>query len=370
MNRVRAFLPHFNKRYYSARNLGIIRSNSNDPFVNLATEDYIFNECDPSKQYLYLWRNDKTVVIGKHQNPYKECHLLRMNEDGVHLTRRRSGGGAVYQDLGNTIFTFLSPKDQYDKFVNFDIIKRSLHNGFGITSELSGRNDLIISSEKHPEFAQRKISGSAFKVASDRAFHHGTLLVNLDTNALQNYLNPHKLKLQSKGVSSVTSRVVNLQQINPNVSHELINEEMVKAWKQKHRELSGSDVNVEIIDVDTLRHNKKWKQYHDELVDWDWRFGKTPEFSNQFETRFDWGLVDVYLTSENGVIKSIKIFSDTLFPIIVESLESGLVGVKLEKSYVDDASNQIKSSISEEQPERETVVKCIDDVCDLINKNN
>jgi len=366
MNHTRSRTCSIFKRCYSRR-LGIIHSSSNNPFVNLATEDYIFNECDPTVQYLYLWRNEKTVVIGKHQNPYKECHLQRMEDDKVHLTRRRSGGGAVYQDLGNTIFTFLSPKDQYDKFTNFDIIKNSLKSGFDISAELSGRNDLIISPTEHPDFASRKISGSAFKVASDRAFHHGTLLVNLDTNALQNYLNPHKLKLLSKGVSSVASRVVNLKQINPSVTHELINEEMIKAWKKKHEELGG-EITIETIDVDNLKEDKKWQNYHDELVDWDWRFGKTPEFSNQFETRFDWGMVDVNLTCENGVIREVRIYSDTLFPIVVETLQNELVGVKLEKAEIDKVADKINRSFLQ-QPEGATLSKCVEDVCGLINKN-
>lgn len=137
----------------------MLRSTSTNPFVNLATEDWLLNDCDPAVQTLFLWRNDKTVriynsfnffkvVIGKHQNPWKECHVQQLEADQVHLARRRSGGGAVYQDLGNTIFTFLSPKDAYDKVINFQLLQRALRNGFNIQADLSGRNDIVVDGRK------------------------------------------------------------------------------------------------------------------------------------------------------------------------------------------------------------------------------
>jgi lipoate-protein ligase A len=113
-------------------------TSTTDPLFNLATEEWIFREGDPSKQTLYLWRNAPTVhppsllalcaqlphddgayggqvVIGRHQNPFKECHLSVMEQENVVLARRYSGGGAVYQDLGNTNFTFLSNINTFDK---------------------------------------------------------------------------------------------------------------------------------------------------------------------------------------------------------------------------------------------------------------
>jgi lipoate-protein ligase A len=363
------------KRFYTSHvapktKLRILHSNSNDPFINLATEDWIFNECDPSYQYLYLWRNDKTVVIGKHQNPFKECHLQRMEEDNVHLTRRRSGGGAVYQDLGNTIFTFLSPKAQYDKAVNFGVLTRALKEGFGIGAQVSGRNDMVISGDTHPQFANRKISGCAFKIGADRAFHHGTLLVDLDLNALQRYLNPHKLKLQSKGVTSVISRVVNLKEINPEITHDTLNGSIVQSFLKQYNEQSNV-IKVEEIDQRELLSDPAFQKYHKELRDWDWRFGKTPEFSNNFETRFDWGLVDVYIKSQLGVIESVKIFSDTLFPIVIELFEKELRGRKLSNQDLNNAVRSIESAIDERTDiiEKQVIRACIDDLARFIISN-
>ncbi len=351
----------------SQTKLRILHSSSTDPFINLATEDWIYNECDPSYQYLYLWRNDKTVVIGKHQNPYKD--LQKMEQDGVHLTRRRSGGGAVYQDLGNTIFTFLSPKQQYDKATNFQILTRALDEGFGIKAQVSGRNDIVISSG-HPEYASRKISGCAFKVGSDRAFHHGTLMVNVDLNALQNYLNPHKLKLQSKGVTSVISRVVNLKEMNPEITHEKLNTEIIKSFLKQYNELGNVSL-VEEIDQSKLYNDASFQKYHNELKDWNWRFGKTPEFSNNFETRFEWGLVDVYIQSHEGMIKQVKIYSDTLFPIIVELFQQHLIGKQLSSKQVAETATQIKAIVNERQDvtEKQVIHNCVDDLSRFIISN-
>ena len=149
--------------------LKVFLSDSTDPWFNLATEDWIFRDMDPSYQVLFLWRNAETVVIGRFQNPWTECDVEKMEADGIKLARRQSGGGAVFHDLGNTNFTFLSGADEYDKERNNRIITDALAR-FGITAEPSGRNDIIVEG--------RKVSGSAFKKKRDRAFHHGTMLIN------------------------------------------------------------------------------------------------------------------------------------------------------------------------------------------------
>jgi len=150
--------------------LKVYESMSNDPFFNLATEDWLLREGDFSHT-LFLWRNAPTIVIGRHQNPYKECLLQKMDEKGITLARRHSGGGAVYQDLGNSIFTFISPQNEFSKEKNSQIIINALAT-FNIKAEASGRNDILVDG--------LKVSGSAYKIQPPRALHHGTLLI--DTN--------------------------------------------------------------------------------------------------------------------------------------------------------------------------------------------
>ncbi len=296
----------------------IFTSESNNPWFNLATEDWIFRDMDPSYRILFLWRNADTVVIGRHQNPWKECNLEKMERDGVYLARRQSGGGAVYQDLGNTNFTFMTSLDQYDQEENFQIIIDALAE-FGITAERSGRNDVLVDG--------RKVSGSAFKRAKDRAFHHGTLLIGADLGRLVDYLSPAKKKLVSKGIESVKSRVANLTEFNEGLDHDKLTATIIKTFLEHY----GEEAEVEHLTRDDLSEIPSLAAHFEELKDWNWRFGRSPDFSHHMNERFDWGEMDVHLETKRGHISEIAVFSDTLHPEMVEYLEQHMVGLKYEK---------------------------------------
>jgi len=247
--------------------LRILKSAVTNPWFNLATEDWIFNTLDPDSHTLFLWRNSETVVIGRSQNPWVECKIDKMEADDVFLARRQSGGGAVFHDLGNTNFTFLSPKDDYDQAANFTIIISALKK-LGIEADLSGRNDMQV--------GDKKISGSAFKHAADRSFHHGTLLVNANMQKLGDYLNPHPLKLKAKGIKSVRSRVANLVEFNEDINHETLSEAIIEAFCEYY----GDTAPVEELDEASLAQQPTLNKYYQQMADWDWRFGKTPEFTH------------------------------------------------------------------------------------------
>ncbi len=295
------------------RKLRILISNVTNPWFNLATEDWIFHELEPDCQTLFLWRNTETVVIGHFQNPWVECKTDKMEEDGVYLARRQSGGGAVFHDLGNTNFTFLSPKEDYDQQANFQIIRHALKT-LGIDAHLSGRNDMLV--------GEKKISGSAFKHKNDRCFHHGTLLVNANMSKLSDYLQPHPLKLAAKGIKSVRSRVANLVEFNPNVNHDIICQAIIASFCEYY----GQDVAVEILDEAQLSQNPHLNKFYEKMADWHWRFGKTPEFTHQLETRFAWGIIDLRLNIEQAKIKEVTIFSDALDTQFIFALKEALLG--------------------------------------------
>jgi lipoate-protein ligase A len=168
----------------------------------------LFEHPDIKSSTLFLWRNRPCIVIGRWQNPWKECDHSKMQGKEVKLARRRSGGGAVYQDLGNTCFTFIHPIPEGGfamdtKEINNKILLKALKN-LGITAEVSGRNDILVDGFK--------VSGSAYKanLGMKRSLHHGTMLVDVNLDDLKTYLNPDKPKLESKGVDSVIKRVANL----------------------------------------------------------------------------------------------------------------------------------------------------------------
>lgn len=289
----------------------VLFSDTHNPWFNLATEDWIFRDMDPETAVLYLWRNQETVVIGRFQNPWVECNTKKMEEDNILLTRRQSGGGAVFHDLGNTNFTFMNGKNHYDKNRNNSIITKAIA-AFDINSYASGRNDILVDAEDGP----RKISGSAFKETRDRSFHHGTLLINANLGKLANYLKPDEKKLVSKGIKSVRARVANLTDFNPSVTHELLCQNIVNSFFQEY----GQECEIEYLDDAWLKTIAPLNAYYENLKDWKWRFGETPKFNHQLSARFEWGGMDIHLDVHKGVITAAAIFSDSLHPEMIELL--------------------------------------------------
>ncbi|MDP8162391.1 lipoate--protein ligase [Pasteurella skyensis] len=326
-----------------SKKIRILISEVTNPWFNLATEDWIFSELDSDCHTLFLWRNAETVVIGRNQNPWVECKTDKMEQDNVYLARRQSGGGAVFHDLGNTNFTFLSPKQDYDQQANFNIIINALKD-LGIEATCSGRNDILIDN--------KKVSGSAFKHKIDRSFHHGTLLVNANMTKLGDYLNPHPLKLAAKGIKSVRSRVANLVEYNPNIDHQVICESIIKRFCQHHNQY----VEAEILDQEQLVTNSHLNKYYEMMANWDWRFGKTPEFTHQMETRFDWGIMDLRLNVKNATINDVIIFSDALDINLIESIKEALLGFSYQMDIIHKQLSLLPQKNSDwEKPIKELV---------------
>ncbi|MFG1493060.1 lipoate--protein ligase [Halobacteriovorax sp. ZH4_bin.1] len=313
-----------------------------DPYFNLATENWIFNDMDTDSHVLFLWQNDETVVIGKHQNPWTECITSKMDEDGVKLARRQSGGGAVFHDLGNTNFTFMSSKESYDKDANNKIITNALKE-FGIEAYPNGRNDIEVSTQE----GSRKISGSAFKVKRDRSFHHGTLLINTDLSKLANYLNPNKKKLESKGIKSARARVINLVELNTEINHDSLSKAIIEEFCRFYK----AEAEVEILNYDFLKSVPKLNEYYEELKDWNWLYGKTPKFNHQFDERFNWGSVEVHLNSNKGRIEEATIFSDCLYPPLIESFAEKLKGIPYDVKAVEEALVSVKEDLQSHEGE-------------------
>ena len=184
----------------------LITTASVNPYHNLALEELLMESNPPECCTLYLWQNRQTVVIGQNQNAWQECRVKELEEDGGHLARRLSGGGAVFHDLGNLNFTFLVPRADYDVARQTQVIEEAAAS-FGLTVERSGRNDILVEG--------RKFSGNAFYKKGQNAYHHGTILIDVDMGALGRYLNVQPDKLQSKGVRSVRSRVTNVAEHLP-----------------------------------------------------------------------------------------------------------------------------------------------------------
>ncbi|MDX7990386.1 lipoate--protein ligase A [Xenorhabdus littoralis] len=317
--------------------LRLLLSDSHDPWFNLAVEECIFRQMPANQRVLFLWRNANTVVVGRAQNPWKECNTRRMEQNGVKLARRSSGGGAVFHDLGNTCFTFMAGKPEYNKTVSTQIILDGLKKS-GINATASGRNDLVLSS---PE-GERKISGSAYRETKDRGFHHGTLLINADLNRLADYLNPDPKKLQAKGITSVRSRVTNLSELLPDITHEKVCRGIIAAFF----EYFGETAKAEIISPQALPDLPGFSDTFAKQSSWEWNFGQAPAFSHTLDTRFRWGGIELHVDIEQGVISRCQMFTDSLDPAPFELLAEKLIGVL----YQPKAVGQIIQQISEIYP--------------------
>ncbi|RCX06724.1 lipoate--protein ligase [Marinomonas foliarum] len=313
----------------------ILISHSNNPHFNLAVEDCIFRAMSADQRVLFLWRNADTVVIGRSQNPWKECNINKMEQDEIHLARRQSGGGAVFHDLGNTNFTFMAGKPEYNKEVSTEIVLQGLKK-LGIEGYANGRNDLVVGEGEE----MRKFSGSAYKETKDRGFHHGTLLLHADLSRLANYLNPDVKKLQSKGITSVRSRVTNLDLLYPQINHQLVCDAIVASFC----EYFGETPTIEEISPEALPDLPGFLEKFEQQQSWDWNFGKSPQFTHTLDERFKWGGVEIHLDLSNAKITAAQTFTDSLFPDPIELLAEKLVGVIYRPDAIADCVDLVIES--------------------------
>lgn len=314
-----------------------------DPYHNLAIEQYLMETVGEEECILYLWQNRQTVVIGRNQNAWGECRTTELNRDGGHLARRLSGGGAVYHDMGNLNFTFLVSKKNYDLPRQLQVIVAACRN-LGLDAQITGRNDVAIDG--------RKFSGNAFFDSKGQAYHHGTLLVDVDMSRLSQYLMPSKAKLQSKGVDSVRSRVVNLKELCPDLTIDRMREEMLKAFQEVYgmdsTELSEADFDKDYV-------NRLWERN----ASWDWNYGKSLPASFVCEDRFPWGGVQLQLQVEKGRIVAAEVYSDAMEWNIGAALRENLRDCPFRQEELQQAV------LSAELPEN-----IRQDICLLIEKQN
>lgn len=265
-----------------------------DPYVNLALEKYLLSAVAENQCILYLWQNQNTVVIGKNQNAWAECRVGALEADGGKLVRRLSGGGAVFHDLGNLNFTFLVPEALYDLDRQLEVIRQACLMA-GIQAEKSGRNDLLAEG--------RKFSGNAFYHANGKAYHHGTILIDVDGEKLQRYLSPPAAKLAAKGVSSVRSRVVNLKELAPELTCRQMKEYLVRAFALVY----GLEPEIMAApEVSLLAESVA------EFASWEHRYGRQLAFSAQCSGHFPWGQLQLLLQVSGGVIQDLEVYSDAM----------------------------------------------------------
>lgn len=347
-------------------------SRSTSPLFNLSLEEHLLRVRPSAAPLLFIYRNDPCIVIGRNQNPWKELNVDSMRQNGLPLVRRRSGGGAVYHDLGNTNFSIHVPRETFERRSGAELISRAL-NGGSIGLRSLGRNDAVpspgsialegqgspegiiinerndltvqvatqVASRLQPrpgscswQWTERKISGSAFKILTHRAYHHGTMLLSSNLSALGSSLRNEKSSaMLTKGVDSVRSPVVNLCDAYRQVAakglltHEAFTKAVLAEFWQTYDADSGRGERLvdtearqpywhDIDETHELAQNDKRVQLEQELGQWQWLFGQCPEFETEFDLNkysmasklHAFGLQEakVWLRSKNGILTEVR----------------------------------------------------------------
>lgn len=312
-------------------------SNQSDPYLNIAVENYLLSLPSNGQVTLYLWSNRRTVVIGQYQNPYSECNVEQLESDGGFLMRRRTGGGAVYHDLGNLNFSFVVPYELYDQSRQLSVLQKAVA-AFGLQTEVSGRNDVLCQG--------RKFSGNAFSKGRNQRLHHGTILIRTDVEAIQKYLKVKPAKLRKHGVDSHQSRVVNLSELNPAITAASIVPHLLSAFEQEY----GTPVRT--LDFHQLASLPEVQQLRLSFASPEWKYGRWQQFEAQRSAQFDWGGVEISLQVDepSATITSINIASDCLLPDAIDLAQSLLRGASTQQppnipAALDPASATILSDI-------------------------
>ena len=307
-----------------------IRNESKDTHFNLALEEYVFYNFDPNEEYVILWQNEPSVIIGRNQNTIEEINAKFIKEHNINVVRRMSGGGAVYHDLGNLNYTFIinSDKDVISNFKKFTEPIVSALAKLGVKAEFSGRNDITIDG--------KKFSGNAQHYANNRLLHHGTILFNSDLAVVQEALNVKIDKLKSKGVKSVRSRVTNVYPyLKEKITIEEFKDTLLKFilndenYKEKEYVLTEEDLKA----VRTLMKEK--------YSTWEWNYGESPAFEVEKSQRYSGGQLSLKYNVENGTIQELRIFGDFFGKKEISDIEKLLKGKQYKEKIVKETLESI-----------------------------
>jgi lipoate-protein ligase A len=302
------------------RDVYVIENKSTKPQYNLALEEYLFlRAMEDGTQFFMLWQNEPSIIVGRFQNTLEEINTSFVEEQGIHVVRRNSGGGAVYHDLGNINYSFVMPNSGDFDFTFFTgPIIRALA-ALGARAELSGRNDLAIEG--------KKVSGGAQYRRRGIMLHHGTLLYDADLEVLSLALRPSEDKFQSKAVKSIRSRVGNIK--------EYLQTPLSVAEFQERLQHGIQGLTPLALDDDSLAEVEKLRA--EKYSTWEWNYGSSPRFTERKKMRFPWGGVEAFLVVDAGTVSECSFRGDYFGSGEYEPLLSRLVGRPYTKESIAQA---------------------------------
>lgn len=307
-------------RILSFKTMIIIKNKSFDPYFNIAAEEYFIKTA--KEPMIMLWRNGPAVIVGVNQNTAAEVNREYCEENGIAVVRRLTGGGAVFHDKGNINYTYIEKNDS-TKFSNYSLFTKDIIDylkTLGLCATLSGRNDVLI--------GDKKIMGNAQCVKCGNIMHHGCILYSADLSRLSKALNVSRAKIESKGIKSVSSRVVNIADC---LKQNLSSDDFLKGLEC----FLEKRYNCKARELSTLEKEKIEAIKSEKYLLFDWNFGSSPDYSFEKSEKFPFGIVSVRFNVHSGVITDLKIEGDFFGSEDIHVLEEKIKGTKHSSSSLE-----------------------------------
>ena len=304
-----------------------VNGNSTKPSINLAQEEFLLK--NKTEYFISLWQNEPSVIIGTSQNALSEVDFDYANKKGINVVRRITGGGAVYHDFGNVCYTVIGPYEEgVNYFHKFSAPVIEYLKTLGLNAEFSGRNDLLIDG--------KKISGTAETVYKNRIMHHGTLLFDSDLSVLSRVLKPNPLKLKSKGIKSVKSRVANVKEfLDSNITTKQFINGLTTFFKDYCKEYVLTE--NELLAIKTLA-KEKYETY-------EWNVAYSPKGQFSITIPFASGIITFSFDINNGQICNPEFFGDFFTLNNLEELKRQMIGKRLTKQDLVSAFYNVSEYI-------------------------
>lgn len=296
-----------------------LETGSQNPYYNLAFEEFVLTSRREG-EYLLLWQNDNTIVVGQNQNTEAEINRAFVEAHGINVVRRTTGGGAVYHDLGNLNYSFITDTGDAERLTmeRFTRPIVAALRGLGLQAEASGRNDILVEG--------RKVSGTAQRVVKGRILHHGTLLFSADPGMVAGALNADPAKFQSKSAKSVRSRIGNIRDFLPR------DMEIGAFWEYLKEVLSGDGMTAGRLTAEELSAVEELKRTKYDT--WEWNYGRSPQYDLTNRRRFEGGGLEVRVQVKEGRIAGIVFYGDFLSVSPLDGLTAALEGCAFRREAV------------------------------------